>query len=61
MEGIRERDRLADDASGQHARVDYGFAIGFRVPTVDAAARQVDDDVAAIQCVRPAIQGRTIP
>src|SRR5688572_13463665 len=57
----RRRDRLSNDTCRQHTRLHDLVSIGFRVTAVDAAAGQIDHDVAAVNLTLPVAEGRAIP
>lgn len=54
-------DRLAHDARGVHARVHHGPEVLLGVAAADAAAGQIDHDIAAVDRVRPGAESSAVP
>ena len=57
----RRRDRLSNDPRRQHARLQDLLSIRSGVAAVDAAAGQIDHDIAAVDLALPIAEGRAIP
>jgi hypothetical protein len=55
------RDRLSDYARRQYARLQDLLSILGGVPAVDAAAGQIDHDIATVNLALPIAEGCTIP
>src|SRR5205807_4358583 len=58
---LRNGDGFADDARGEHARLDYLLLIRRAVAAVDVPSGQIDDDVGAVDLPCPGIEVDAVP